>query len=366
MPRREQDGWCPFAEHAPSTRYWLGNRGRRAVVLHSAEGSYRGTIAWLQNGSVQVSAHFVVSRSGQIAQLISTDDSAWANGLAWQNGGWVNARGVAVRPRWPGLTPGVNPNWQTISIEHEGSHRDPWPEAMRNATLRLLRWLGVRHSLRYSGGQTLIGHGDLDPLDRPNCPGHHVDFDRLAEAANDPTTGVAQGVQQESPICGPASGELEPTVRYVERQLGPTSEYRRDVATIMGYYWQHAPAVGVDPFLAAVQCVHETGSLQSQWAARPRRNPAGLGVHDEGGLSFPSWEVAVQAHLGQLLAFALSDEAATPAQRVMMERNPRFGRISPSMRGSVQQLGDLSGRWAPDPEYAAKMVARSQAILQAF
>lgn len=165
------------------------------------------------------------------------------------------------------------------------------------------------------------------------------------------------------PIAGPASGEMDRAVRFIQSRLPADSEYTNDVGIIMGYYWNLAPAVGVDPFLAAVQCIFETDSLRSQWAARPHRNPAGLGVHQEGGLSFDTWEHAVMAHLGQLVAYALRDDEANDAQRAMIGRNPRLGSIPPAHRGVAKTVAGLNGTWSAAPDYASRLVSRLQAVL---
>jgi hypothetical protein len=179
---------------------------------------------------------------------------------------------------------------------------------------------------------------------------------------NRPAQPEAAALSVNSPIIGPASGPIEQLIAFVKAQLPPDSEYKNDVEKILGYYWQYAPPVGVDPFLAASQMVFETDALRSQWAARPRRNPAGLGVRQEGGLSFATWEDGVQAHIGQLLAFALGDDQANQAQREMMARNPRHSHIAPELRGSAPTLSGLSDRWTADPRYADKLTARAVAI----
>ena len=85
----------------------------------------------------------------------------------------------------------------------------------------------------------------------------------------------------------------------------PNGEYTdADVRHILEQYFTVAPSVGLDPLLAVAQMELETANLSSDWAARPRRNPAGIGVtgQPDAGISFPSWVLSVRAHLGRLLA----------------------------------------------------------------
>jgi hypothetical protein len=130
-----------------------------------------------------------------------------------------------------------------------------------------------------------------------------------------------------------------------------------DVRTIVRRYWTTAPAVGLDPLVAAAQMVLETGALSSFWSQRPRRNPAGIGVTGEEGvgLSFPDWGTSVRAHCGRLLAYALPAGAGTPAQRAMIDEALAFRPLPDAFRGAAPTLARLVGKWASDPDYAGKI-----------
>jgi N-acetyl-anhydromuramyl-L-alanine amidase AmpD len=191
-------GWCPFATRKPAAAgnssdansSSFGRVAFDAAVMHVTEGprgdEFGSAIRWFQNPLSRVSAHFTISPTGEIAQHVSIYDVAYANGLSYTNGQWYNPRGVKVSPSWRGLRTGVNPNRTTISIEHAGQHPDPWPKAMMDANTALLQWIGsVVPSLRVlTPYQNLIGHFQLDPVDRANCPGPHVDFAAIANAVN--------------------------------------------------------------------------------------------------------------------------------------------------------------------------------------
>lgn len=97
--------WRPTSNHGPSM---LSHRG---VVLHIAEGTFEGTVAWCQNTSARVSAHFVVATSGAVAQLVDTDTQSWCQSLG-------------------------NADW--LSIEHEGRGGDALTAAQIAADARIL------------------------------------------------------------------------------------------------------------------------------------------------------------------------------------------------------------------------------------
>lgn len=184
------DGWCPFAAKraiTAATNFESGRQGLavKAVVLHIGEGPLSAFFPTFNNPARRASAHFTVGKQGEIEQYVSINDTAYANGLRWeptpsgQGGIWRNPRGIQVMPAWRGLVAGINPNYYTISIEHEGFFGEPWTEPMYLANLRLLRWIADETGIRYVHGETLIGHADLDAVDRANCPGPNTPWDRM-------------------------------------------------------------------------------------------------------------------------------------------------------------------------------------------
>jgi N-acetyl-anhydromuramyl-L-alanine amidase AmpD len=56
-----------------------------AIVIHDTEGRFIGSVRVLQRARTRGSAHFVVSRRGQIVQLVPVTDVAWHAGNAWWN-----------------------------------------------------------------------------------------------------------------------------------------------------------------------------------------------------------------------------------------------------------------------------------------
>lgn len=185
--------WYPTAEKTETTKKYDGNQGRRAVVIHIAEGSYAAAVRWLSDTQLNPnsSAHFIVAKDGRVAQLMSVNDGAWANGLRWvadasqPNGGyWTNPRGIRNNPTWKDLLPGVSPNQYTISIEHEGFYQETWTPEMYTANNELLAWIADQFDLIWVPYRNLIGHYAIDPVDRANCPGPTVNLEKMAADAN--------------------------------------------------------------------------------------------------------------------------------------------------------------------------------------
>lgn len=62
---------------------------QHGLVLHIAEGYYEGTISWQMNPASGISSHFVISKSGEITQMVDTDITAWTQ--KGGNGYWLSA-----------------------------------------------------------------------------------------------------------------------------------------------------------------------------------------------------------------------------------------------------------------------------------
>lgn len=130
-----------------------------------------------------------------------------------------------------------------------------------------------------------------------------------------------------------------------------------EVREIVKTYVATAKEVGLDPLLVVSQMVLETGNLTSFWSQPPRRNPAGIGVTGEPGkgVSFSSWDKAVRAHIGRLLAYAIPEGQETPAQRKLIKEALAVRPLPSNLRGAAPKLSGLAGTWAADKKYAQKI-----------
>jgi hypothetical protein len=148
-----------------------------------------------------------------------------------------------------------------------------------------------------------------------------------------------------SALMGIPKATLHHAIRYVLAR--PHGEYTTwDLAqVILPAYWEQATVLGLDPLLAIAQGMHETANYASWWAARPRRNPAGIGVDGSpgAGCSFADWtRESIPAHLGRLLAYALPAHAPTSlAQEAAIRYALRVRPLDPRARGSAPTLDPL-------------------------
>jgi hypothetical protein len=178
-----------------------------------------------------------------------------------------------------------------------------------------------------------------------------------------PQSSYAAGLDTSSRIIAPPRVTEGQVVRYlVPKYNGAYTD--ADVRYIVDRYFDVAPTVGVDPLVAIAQMSHETANLSSYWSQRPRRNPAGIGVTGApgAGVSFPRWSDSVNAHVGRLLAYALPKGSGTDRQKRLIAIALSWRPLPDSYRGSAPTIYGLQGRWATDPEYAAKLARRGDVI----
>lgn len=156
-----------------SPNYWKTNSGRKAVVLHVTDGIDSRFTLCNANTANPVSTHFLVREEG-IYQHVSLNDSAWANGI-WEAG-----------HAWRGIPESENPNRYTISIEREGKPFVPVSQRINELSIQLLRDIATQYPQfrPYVPHVNLIGHYEISPAHRANCPGPTLDFNAYAAAAN--------------------------------------------------------------------------------------------------------------------------------------------------------------------------------------
>jgi hypothetical protein len=123
------------------------------LVIHVAEGSWASTYAWFRNPGAEASAHYVVSSTGRVAQMVPDRD------IAWHAGNWAY-------------------NESSIGIEHAGfTNVTRFPDAEYRGSARLAAWLADTYLITPDRAH-VIGHSQVPD---PNHPGqwggvdHHTD-----------------------------------------------------------------------------------------------------------------------------------------------------------------------------------------------
>jgi N-acetylmuramoyl-L-alanine amidase len=162
-----------------SPNFSNGRSGFRpeAIVIHIMQGTMADTDSWFATPRSAVSAHYGVSRAGEIHQYVAEGDTAW-------HAGRVN------EPTWPLIKAGVNPNLYTIGIEHEGHTGDPWTDALVATSASLVAEIANHWGIPIDSDHVTSHASIFSP--KSFCPGRGVELPRLIA--------MARGA---APIAGP-------------------------------------------------------------------------------------------------------------------------------------------------------------------
>jgi N-acetyl-anhydromuramyl-L-alanine amidase AmpD len=180
-----------------------GRSGHRpeALVIHVMEGTMESTLSWFRSPASKVSAHYGVSRAGEVVQYVRDEDTAWHAGRVLR----PTAEMVLERP-------GVNPNLWTIGIEHEGGAEQEPTHVQLTASSELMQDLSTRWEIPLDL-RHVIPHRAIYAA--KTCPGR-IDVGTLVEMA----TSGARGPASSAPAPGSRRwsnylGEYVILTRYV-------------------------------------------------------------------------------------------------------------------------------------------------------
>lgn len=133
-----------------------------AVIHYTEMQSAEEAIARLRDPEAKVSAHYLISREGEVTRLVPEDLRAWHAGVSY----------------WRGIRD-VNSASVGIELDHPG-HRYgyvPFPDAQFEALVPLLARIVKTHGIPRAN---VVGHSDVAPQ-RKIDPGELFPWERLAE-----------------------------------------------------------------------------------------------------------------------------------------------------------------------------------------
>jgi hypothetical protein len=200
-------------------------------------------------------------------------------------------------------------------------------------------------------------------------------------------TGV---ITRDSSIMGDPSCTQEAAFEYLKGKKNCKYTDADIKDAIIPAYYEQGRKSGVNPTVAIAQMIHETGYLTSWWCARPRRNPAGIGVTGQTaphlppnaginewaydatekiwkkGLPFESWVFnSVPAHMARLLGYALSPKQMDDNQWYYFSLHTARRSVPARIIGCAPTLAGLEGTWAvPGKGYADKLAAHCNGMIK--
>jgi len=126
------------------------------IVVHYTGDNGTGGLEWLCSRKSKVSAHFWISKQGEIIQLLPCNVRGWhAGASSWDGRGDCNS-------------------W-SVGIENQGTG-DEWPEAQVKANIDVIIALHMAYKI-----QATVGHEDVAP-GRKVDPGPNFPWDKVGAA----------------------------------------------------------------------------------------------------------------------------------------------------------------------------------------
>jgi N-acetyl-anhydromuramyl-L-alanine amidase AmpD len=173
-----------------------GPRVAEAITYHIATSTISSNLGWLTNPASGASCNYYIGKDGTIYELVPWQEAAWTNGKVSKPD-----TSNALIAKW--VRNGWNPNTRTISIEHEGEARDTLTAAQIASNNRLTAWLSQVAGIPISR-TTIIGHYQIDSVDRPYCPSFSdAEWRALVDGAN-----ALLNVSQPQPEPAPTPDKL--------------------------------------------------------------------------------------------------------------------------------------------------------------
>ena len=215
MAEMEREARTMNISQRPSPNHSLGRQGHipDVIVCHITDGNFPGSIEWAVNPDSGISYHFMVSRAGEITQCVNIANTAWANGTSVTTGDVRHSQNstlAIVRER------NINANSFTVSIGFEGVHRET-NGRLTPAQLDAGIWLvqHIRSEARRLFGVEIpiarthiVGHFEITPLTRPDCPGASFPFDEIMRRLGSQPSQTQSPQQTTSPPSPQANGDM--------------------------------------------------------------------------------------------------------------------------------------------------------------
>ncbi|SCZ01704.1 N-acetylmuramoyl-L-alanine amidase [Alkaliphilus peptidifermentans] len=179
------------------------------------------------------------------------------------------------------------------------------------------------------------------------------------------TTAVATGISNyiTSNSIGKTSILGDPVLTPDQLKSGLRAVNKSFDTGIVDLYYNISKIYGVKADLAFIQAIHETNWLRFTGVVKPEQNNfSGLGATgpNNPGLSFPTPEAGVEAHIQHLYAYATT----TPLPKGRILYDTRFSLVR---RGSAPNWEDLNGKWAvPGIGYGEKIIEMHKNINEKY
>ena len=125
-----------WREHSPNKSGIL--TPKYALIHYTGGGAMGGTVEWCNNHDANVSYHFLISRNGDVCQMVDTDSCAWHAGESeWDGAQYLNQFSIGI-----GLC-----NWGLLRRLDTSGDFVPYKPGLENNIIPRSRVTALPHSL---------------------------------------------------------------------------------------------------------------------------------------------------------------------------------------------------------------------------
>ena len=149
------------------------------IVCHITH-SYAQAIKRFYDETSQVSSHYIIRKDGHIKQVVSLDDSSWANGTSLNEDSDVYYKFASSS-----LINKIknNANYFTFSIEYEsfdGSLTKEQISSSIKVIKEIIKYLKDKYNYDFPiDREHILGHTEVNPIVRTKCPGINFPYDEI-------------------------------------------------------------------------------------------------------------------------------------------------------------------------------------------
>lgn len=152
------------------------------IIVCHINNTYKSALYHFYNEKDEVSSHFVIRRDGYIKQVVSLDDSSWANGTSLNENSDVYYKFATTE-----LINKIddNANYFTFSIEHESFDGSLTSEQLKSTVKvmkKIIQYVKEKYNYDFQiDRKHIIGHSEVNPIVRTKCPGNKFPFKKIID-----------------------------------------------------------------------------------------------------------------------------------------------------------------------------------------
>lgn len=169
FPRYPEAEWVPwkYTDNGGRVNFYANVMSPKAppagCVLHIMEGHMSTARQWASSGHYGASWHFSIGKDGHVMQHLDLEHGGYHAGVSDRQATWL----PPTWPLWRGL--GLNVNYYTTSIEHEGFYADAGvlTPAQAEASIKVCRWQAELFGWDWTQAH-FPAHAEIDLLNRVN------------------------------------------------------------------------------------------------------------------------------------------------------------------------------------------------------